>query len=1506
MSLSTLRVTRTALFAASFVALGVFASSAPGADSPIFAPGEPMVTGFAGVVAPAATPPAADPLDYTFIDPDGQSAGILALELDGAPAGQLIPSSAIFSATARDVGQVFGVALDNAPELTGAEAPNIYLAATSAFGLNIVVPDADGNPIRSKLGAADASFMAGQWGSAGGAEGYPGSIWKIDGTTGEVSLFTTIAANTGAGLGGLAFDPSTQQFFVSDLDTGLIYRLAADGTIIDTYDHGVTGRPAHELDPVEDDGSAVDITDPSFNTEDPATWGFTQPERKVFGLAVHGGRLYYAVADGPQVWSVRINDDGSFGAARWELDVTGLASTNEIASIAFDPQGHLMLAQRGAQLGSYDYSVFAEPQTSSVVHYRHEFPDDPATPSTWAEVPQSFAIGLAPEGMNASGGIALGPKYNSETGAYDGACNATLWSTGDALRANAEIDPPLDGPEYVAGLQGASRALFRPLNDPPVLSAFADYDGNTDDDQASQAGHVGAVAIWQSCGDAEAAIDTDEPPFVPPPDYVPSPDFNLSLEKWSSPYACFDGGATWWCNFTIRVENTGDAPYWGPVSVDDYLPANNPGASMHFWPAPPWSCGPTGPTAYQCTTGPVLLYPGDGVTLHEVVKLPKAMVDYCNLANVAGIDWPFGFHDDTPGDDFDVGVAGIAGPTCVPPGGATDLALKKITFPTNCFDAGIEWACSYAVMVQNAGPGNFSGPIKVKDTLAVNAPATTIGPWACAQAGPVLTCDIIAPPVNAPPGWTSAFLVTAHVKKNVGPPLCNLDNKANIASPVGGPLNGFAGNDFDTAVAHIPDPACLLPNPQSDLEAKKVGLGCGPFFGGYICQWKLTITNVGPDPYAGPLSFKDVSTGAVANTLPSVAPFCAGSPTSVDCSIVGPVLFNPGVPHSLTFYTAYAGGPTVCSANNTLTIVNPSPGSAPNPAGNDSATPAQAIPNPACAGLPVLNITKTAKGCASDPSSPDWLCKFDIKVKNIGAALQPAPIKVKDFNSKPTTFSGAACAPSGVGQWLCTKPTPLAAGATWAFTATTRVDPTGVTLADCNVVNSVWITAPLSADPGHFSQASQKVPQLFINVGPGPVVVYCDPPSLKLSKTAEKTVKSGDGYDSTFTIKAISTGPDPYHGTVELDEVLPDGTSYVSSSWTCVPTTGNDVHCSSPYKNIPVGKFTAMTITIHIPTATAVAAKCNVVNVVNAAISAEVLHSDIGAQYTASAKATLPASACREPIQCPVNQVKPGGGCCDTGLVWDGKQCSPPPKICPRDSHAVDGQCECLEGTHGKPGKCKADPVVPACFRDSVIVDGQCVCREGTHGTPGKCKPDPVVPACFRDSQVVDGECVCREGTHGTPGKCKPDQVVPVCFRDSQIVDGECVCREGTHGVPGRCQPDVVTPTCPDDSHFDKRSNSCICNRPMTGEPGNCQIEIITPTCPDDSHFNKRANACVCNAPLTGEPGQCQAEIILRPATCPDDSHFDKRANGCVCNPPLEGKPGSCEGGLVLQLPTIN
>ena len=96
----------------------------------------------------------------------------------------------------------------------------------------------------------------------------------------------------------------------------------------------------------------------------------TGAPRRVADVAVQDGRLYYSGVEGPQIWSVGVNADGSFADdARLEIDVTGTPNGNVVTDIVFDGAGVLYLAQRGEIVGSYDYSVFAKQENSSVLRY---------------------------------------------------------------------------------------------------------------------------------------------------------------------------------------------------------------------------------------------------------------------------------------------------------------------------------------------------------------------------------------------------------------------------------------------------------------------------------------------------------------------------------------------------------------------------------------------------------------------------------------------------------------------------------------------------------------------------------------------------------------------------------------------------------------------------------------------------------------------------------------------------------------------------------------------------------------------------------------------------------------------------------------------------------------------------------------------------------------------------------------------------------------------------------
>lgn len=469
--------------------------------------GDAVVTGFSGTVAPDPTkrpPPNKTAADLTFINPDGPSARIVGL---GQPGyvwdGRLFAAPKTFDVFAKDVGQVFGVALDDQTP------PNVYVAATALFGLNIVSRTRDGQLERRKKGGPGAGWMKGQFGLD--LQGGPGGIYKIDGRTGAVTLFANVTLdgvpNPAPGLGNLAYDAEHKQLFVSDLYTGMIHRFDLDGRDLGRYDHGVTGLGAAKL-PVAAFSPAdrPNIASDRFDSEKPDTWGFAPAARRVWGLAVHEGRLYYSVVAGPQIWSVGIARDGSFADdPRWELDVAPQPGALPVSDIAFTQSGAMLLAQRAAVAGSYDYSAFTAPGEPRVLRYSLESPDDPATPSRWIARPDEYAIGFAGGNRNSNGGVALGYGYDQNGRLGATSCEASVWSTGQNLRNNPALRSQLEpgGPLVVHGLQGSPAEMVREANVPPAISYFVDYDDTFNDPRAS--GHMGSMRIYATpCAPAAA------------------------------------------------------------------------------------------------------------------------------------------------------------------------------------------------------------------------------------------------------------------------------------------------------------------------------------------------------------------------------------------------------------------------------------------------------------------------------------------------------------------------------------------------------------------------------------------------------------------------------------------------------------------------------------------------------------------------------------------------------------------------------------------------------------------------------------------------------------------------------------------------------------------------------------------------------------------------------------------------------------------------------------------
>lgn len=284
----------------------------------------------------------------------------------------------------QNLGEVFGVCLD------ANDPPNIYVTATALYG--------------------PAAF------GAGGS----GGVYKIDGGSGAVSVFASLPTGS-ASLGNICYDAAHNQFFVSHLDNGLVYRLDANGAIISpAFDHGVSGRPNEGL--------------PQILDTNPATSGLTPAGRRVWGLQVYKGRLYYAVwtvepSNTPsslanEIWSVEIDASGGFnlgssanGGPRREISVpffSNIYGSSPVSDIAFSNDGKMLLSERTVSPGSLGVAA----HSSRVLEYQ-------IAGSGWVNSGSKYLIGSYVTGAY--------PESSNSAGGADYDCHDGVIATGDAL-----------------------------------------------------------------------------------------------------------------------------------------------------------------------------------------------------------------------------------------------------------------------------------------------------------------------------------------------------------------------------------------------------------------------------------------------------------------------------------------------------------------------------------------------------------------------------------------------------------------------------------------------------------------------------------------------------------------------------------------------------------------------------------------------------------------------------------------------------------------------------------------------------------------------------------------------------------------------------------------------------------------------------------------------------------------------------------------------------------------
>jgi SdrD B-like domain/GEVED domain len=299
-----------------------------------------------------------------FIPPD-QRATMAMINVDGLiPASGRVNKSAVAQAYHHpgwhvdDIGNVYGVTINT-------KTGHVYVTASSNYGSGYF----------GKVGILKYGSIE------GGSENSivsAGRVYQIDKTTGNPSVFAVLpqqsltfthfdcesndnkVRTTGVGLGNIVYDKIHNQYFVTNIEDGRIYRLSSTGAILDsydplTYDNGVAG-----ISLIQELAYGV--------TVDPTA------EKVFFGtIGLQSANTL------PKVYSIDLNPDGSFAGSvnnavmpagsTWDNYVGtetfhsninhsggGTYTSNHVyivSDLDFDPSGKLLVGLRSSCKNSF-------------------------------------------------------------------------------------------------------------------------------------------------------------------------------------------------------------------------------------------------------------------------------------------------------------------------------------------------------------------------------------------------------------------------------------------------------------------------------------------------------------------------------------------------------------------------------------------------------------------------------------------------------------------------------------------------------------------------------------------------------------------------------------------------------------------------------------------------------------------------------------------------------------------------------------------------------------------------------------------------------------------------------------------------------------------------------------------------------------------------------------------------------------------------------------------------
>jgi hypothetical protein len=294
----------------------------------------------------------------------------------------------------------------------------------------------------------------------------PGTIYKVDKDTAEVSVFATVP-NNGPAFGNINYDCVSETIYATSHEDCRIWQLDMNGNVVSTYHHSsgdvTVGAPVGGNEP---DGL------------------FCPLGERLWAVQSHYGKLYYSVwwEDGGrpnatqenEIWSVDyVGDSGIPDGTTAELVATipglnGANYSNPVSDLSFASTGWILAAER---------TMYTDTGTSAHQSTTYELQQ---MGGVWQVVGTTYVVGELPN--SSAGGVD-----------HDFAADGYVWMTGDALDFYT--------PAVVYGVQGTPYGGGDITN-----STLIDHDGDT------------AQQYKTDLGDCEIPIPGDAMPPPPPPE----------------------------------------------------------------------------------------------------------------------------------------------------------------------------------------------------------------------------------------------------------------------------------------------------------------------------------------------------------------------------------------------------------------------------------------------------------------------------------------------------------------------------------------------------------------------------------------------------------------------------------------------------------------------------------------------------------------------------------------------------------------------------------------------------------------------------------------------------------------------------------------------------------------------------------------------------------------------------------------------------------------------------